>query len=51
MLEPSLLAQRELLLNVALEYNMVGLIVAAVRDWADGKYSKVGRCNKINKGC
>lgn len=41
-LEPSLLAQRELLLNVALEHNMVGLIVAAARDWADGRYSKSG---------
>ena len=43
MMEPSLLSQRELLLNIALEYNMVGLIVAAVRDWSDGKYSKVCR--------
>jgi hypothetical protein len=41
-LEPSLLAQRELLLNVALEHNMVGLIVGAARDWADGRYSKAG---------
>ena len=41
-LEPSLVSQRELLLDVALEYNMVGLIVAAVRDWADGKYTKAG---------
>jgi hypothetical protein len=40
--EPSLLAQREVLLNVALEHNMVGVIVAAARDWADGRYSKAG---------
>lgn len=42
MMEPSLLTQRELLLNIALEYNMVGLIVGAVRSWSDGKYSKAG---------
>ena len=40
-MEPSAVAQRELLLNVLLHYNMVGVIVATVRDWADGKYSKV----------
>ncbi len=28
-------------MNIALEHNMVGLIVSAVFDWADGKYSKV----------
>ena len=40
-MEPSLLLQREVLMNIALEHNMVGLIVSAVFDWADGKYSKV----------
>ena len=40
-MEPSAVAQRELLLNVLLHYNMVGVIVATIRDWADGKYSKV----------
>jgi hypothetical protein len=41
-LEPSLLTQRELLLDVASQHNMVGVIVTAARDWADGRYSKTG---------
>ena len=41
-LEPSLLTQRKVLLTVALEQSMVGVVVAAVRDWADGRYSKAG---------
>jgi len=41
-LEPSLLTQRKVLLTVVLEQSMVGVIVAAVRDWADGRYSKAG---------
>jgi len=41
-LEPSLLTQRKTLLTVALEQSMVGVVVAAIRDWADGRYSKAG---------
>ena len=43
-LEPSLLEQRRHLLDVALEQSLVNIIITAVREWSDGKYSKVG-CN------
>ena len=43
-LEPSLLQQRRHLLDVALEQSLVNIIIAAVREWSDGRYSKVG-CN------
>ena len=43
-LEPSLLQQRRHLLDVALEQSLVNIIISAVREWSDGRYSKVG-CN------
>ena len=41
-MEHSLLAQRCSLLTVALVHSMVGVMVAAARDWVDGKFSKAG---------
>ena len=40
--DPSLLGQRRALLSVALEHSMVGMVVAAARDWADGSLAKAG---------